>query len=77
MSLHYKSQKYCVACDICLQNRSNDGSRKHHYKKASGVDGIPAEIFQILKDDTVKVLHSIGSKFGKLSSGHRTGKGQF
>ena len=45
--------------------------------KASGVDGIPAEIFQILKDDTVRVLHSIGSKFGKLSSGHRTGKGQF
>ena len=27
--------------------------------KASGVDGIPAELFQILKDDVVKVLHSI------------------
>ena len=27
--------------------------------KASGADGIPAELFQILKDDTVKVLHSI------------------
>ena len=27
--------------------------------KASGGDGIPVEIFQILKDDTVKVLHSI------------------
>ena len=27
--------------------------------KASGVDGIPAELFQILKDDAVKVLHSI------------------
>jgi len=27
--------------------------------KASGGDGIPAELFQILKDDTVKVLHSI------------------
>ena len=25
----------------------------------------------------VKLLHSIVSKFGKLSSGHRTGKGQF
>ena len=44
--------------------------------KASGGDGIPAELFQILKDDAVKVLHSI-CKFGKLSSGHRTGKGQF
>ena len=28
-------------------------------KKASGGDGIPVELFQILKDDTVKVLHSI------------------
>ena len=27
--------------------------------KASGGDGIPAELFQILKDDTVKVLHSM------------------
>ena len=27
--------------------------------KASGVDGIPTELFQILKDDAVKVLHSI------------------
>ena len=44
--------------------------------KASGGDGIPAEIFQILKDDAVKVL-KYASKFGKLSSGHRTGKGQF
>ena len=27
--------------------------------KASGSDGIPVELFQILKDDAVKVLHSI------------------
>ena len=45
--------------------------------KASGSDGIPVELCQILKDDAVKVLHSTASKFGKLSSGHRTGKGQF
>ena len=45
--------------------------------KASGGDGIPPKLFQILKDDAVKVLHSICHKFGKLSSGHRTGKGQF
>ena len=43
--------------------------------KASGDDGIPVELFQILKDDAVKVLHSYASKFGKLSSGHRTEKG--
>ena len=28
-------------------------------KKDSGVDGIPAELFQILRDNTVKVLHTI------------------
>ena len=38
---------------------------------------MPAELFQILKDDAVKVLHSICQQIGKLSSGHRTGKGQF
>ena len=31
----------------------------------------------ILKDKAVTVLHSISQKFGKLSSGYRTGKGQF
>ena len=45
--------------------------------KTSGGDGIPVELFQILRDDAVKVLHSICQQFGKLSSGHRTGKGQF
>ena len=45
--------------------------------KASGGDGILVELFQILEDDAVKVLHSYASKFGKLSSGHRTGKGQY
>ena len=45
--------------------------------KASGGDGIPVELFQILKHDAVKVLHSICQQIGKLSSGHRTGKGQF
>ena len=45
--------------------------------KATGGDGIPVELFQILKDDAVKVLHSICQQLGKLSSGYRTGKGQF
>ena len=45
-------------------------------KKASGGDGIPVELFQILKDDAVKVLTQYVSKFGKLSSSHRTGKSQ-
>ena len=34
--------------------------------KASGSDGIPVELFQILKDDTVKVLHSICQQIGKV-----------
>ena len=45
--------------------------------KASGDDGIPVELFQILKDDAVKCCPQYASKFGKLSSGHSTGKGQF
>ena len=45
--------------------------------KASGGDGIPAELFQILKDDAVKVLHSICWQIWKLKGGHRTGKLQF
>ena len=45
--------------------------------KASGGNGIPAELFKILKDDGVKVLHSICQQIWKCRSGHRTGKGQF
>ena len=45
--------------------------------KASGGDGIPVELFQILKDDAVKCCSQYVTKFGKLSSGHRTGKGKF
>ena len=33
--------------------------------KDSGGDGIPAELFQILKDDAVKVLHSICQKISE------------
>ena len=43
--------------------------------KASGGDGIPVELFQILKHDLCCTQYA--SNFGKLSSGHRTGKGQF
>ena len=45
--------------------------------KASGGDEIPVELFQILKDDGVKGCTQSASKFQKLSSGHRTGQGQF
>ena len=45
--------------------------------KASEGDGIPVKLFQILKDDTVRCCTQYASKYGKLSSGHRTGKGVF
>ena len=45
--------------------------------KASGDDGIPVELFQILKGDAVRCCTRYASKFGKLNSGHRTWKGQF
>ena len=38
--------------------KSQVGHRKHHYE-ASGGDGIPVELLQILKGDAVKVLHSV------------------
>ena len=37
--------------------------------KASGSDGIPVELFQILKDDAVKVLHSICQQIWKTQQG--------
>ena len=45
--------------------------------KASGGDGIPTELFQVLKDMLFKCCTQYASKFGKLSRGHRTGNGQF
>ena len=45
--------------------------------KASGGDGMPAELFQILKTMLLKCCTQYAGKFGTLSSGHRTGKGQF
>ena len=35
-------------------------------KKASGGDGIPVELFQIIKDDALKVLHSICQQIWKM-----------
>ena len=42
--------------------------------KASGGDGISAELFKILKDDAIKVLHSICQQIWKTQPCHRTGK---
>ena len=45
--------------------------------KTSGGDGIPIELFQILKDDAVKMLHSICQQIWKTQQWHRAGKGQY
>ena len=51
------------------------GLREHLYDKASGGDGIPIELFQILKDDAVKVLHSIGLQTWKTQQWSQDWKG--
>ena len=45
--------------------------------KDSGGDGIPVELFQILEDDAVKVLHSICQQIWKTQQWPRAIKGQF
>ena len=45
--------------------------------KVSGGDGIPVELFQILKDNAMKVLYSICQKIWKTQQWHGTEKGQF
>ena len=46
------------------------GLRKNHYKQSYGGNEILVELFQILKDDAVIVLHSICQQIGEHSSGH-------
>ena len=43
--------------------------------KTSGGNGIPAELFQILKDDAVKVLHSISQQIWKMQQWPQDWKG--
>ena len=45
--------------------------------KASGSDGIPVELFQILKDDAVKVLHSICQQIWKTQQWPQDWKSKF
>ena len=46
-------------------------------KKTSGGDGIPIELFKILKDDAVKVLHSIWQQIWKIQQWPQEWKSQF
>ena len=53
-------EPYILKCDVkwAIGRITSD--------KASGTDGIPAELFQILKDGAVKVLHSICQQIWKI-----------
>ena len=54
--------------------RSQVGLGRITTNKASGGDGIPVELFQILKDDAVKVLHSICQRIWKTQQWPRDWK---
>ena len=60
-----RKEKYLQA-QICKLYHSND--RSITMNKASGGDEIPVELFQILKDDGVKVLHSVCQQIWKNSA---------
>ena len=51
------------------------GHRKHHYNKASGGDKFQLNYFKSYKMMLLKCCTQHASKFGKLCSDHRTGKG--
>ena len=46
--------------------RSQVGLRMHRVNEANGDDEIPGQLFQILKDDAMKVLHSICQQIWKI-----------
>ena len=48
-----------INANLCLECEVKRALESITMNKASGGDGIPVELFQILKDDAVKVLHSI------------------
>ena len=51
--------------------------RKITMNKARGDDAMPAELFQILKDDAVKVLYSIWKQIWKTQQSPQDGKRSF
>ena len=55
-----------MSCSKDLECEVTWGLRSITSNKASGSDGIPAELFQILKDDAVKLMHSIFQQIWKI-----------
>ena len=68
----YTEELYILECEVKWALESIT------MNKASGGNGIPVELFKILKEMMLlRCCIQYASKFGKLSSGHRTGKAQF
>ena len=66
MPLGWWGLSFWLVDSCCLAVLTHGLSSVHnHYDKASGGDGIPVELFQILKDDAVKVPHSICQQIWK------------
>ena len=66
--LHDQDNHDCVITDLepnILECEVKWAFESITMNKASGGDGIPVELFQILKDDAVKVLHSICQQIWK------------
>ena len=61
--LHDPDNHHGVITHLGMENQV--GLRKHNYKDSGG-DGIPVELFQILKDDAIKVLHSVCQQIWKI-----------
>ena len=57
--------------------RSQVGLRNITMNKTSGGDGIPVELFQIVKDDAVKVLHSVCQQIYETQHWPQNWKGRF
>ena len=72
--LHDPDNYYAVTTHLECEVKWTLGSITMN--KASGGDGIPAKLFQILKMMLLKCYTQYASKSGKLGSGHRTGKDQ-
>ena len=69
--LYKKDNRHCVIIHLepdILECEVKWALESITINKVSGGDKIPVELFQILKDDAVKVLHSICQQFGKLKA---------
>ena len=60
---------FLMLLPVCVRGQFNLlSSQKHYYEKDSGGDRIPAELFQILKDDAIKMLYSTCQHFQYLEN---------